>query len=41
MKEGHLKILVVDDDEDDYFLTNAILVDTYGDRIVGGLEVVR
>ena len=28
-----MSILVVDDDEDDYFLTHAILVDVYGDRI--------
>ncbi len=33
MKHSRLSILVVDDDEDDYFLTHAILVDVYGDQI--------
>ena len=33
MNHSHLSILVVDDDEDDYFLTHAILVDVYGDQI--------
>ncbi|MGO9468345.1 MAG: diguanylate cyclase domain-containing protein [Isosphaeraceae bacterium] len=33
MRHRHLKILIVDDDEDDYFLTHAILVDVYGDQI--------
>jgi diguanylate cyclase (GGDEF)-like protein/PAS domain S-box-containing protein len=33
MNQSHLSILIVDDDEDDYFLTHAILVDVYGDQI--------
>src|SRR5271167_2921880 len=33
MNHSHLHILIVDDDEDDYFLTHAILVDVYGDQI--------
>jgi PAS domain S-box-containing protein len=33
MNHGPLNILIVDDDEDDYFLTHAILVDVYGDQI--------
>jgi diguanylate cyclase (GGDEF)-like protein/PAS domain S-box-containing protein len=33
MNQSELKILVIDDDEDDYFLTHAILVDVYGERI--------
>ncbi len=33
MNHSHLNILIVDDDEDDYFLTHAILVDVYGDQI--------
>jgi len=33
MNHSHLSILIVDDDEDDYFLTHAILVDVYGDQI--------
>ncbi len=33
MKHSHLNILIVDDDEDDYYLTHAILVDVYGDQI--------
>ena len=33
MNNDQSDILVVDDDEDDYFLTHAILVDVYGDQI--------
>jgi FixJ family two-component response regulator len=33
MNHSHLSILIVDDDEDDYYLTHAILVDVYGDQI--------
>ena len=33
MNHSHLSILVVDDDEDDYFLTHAILVEVYGDQV--------
>jgi diguanylate cyclase (GGDEF)-like protein/PAS domain S-box-containing protein len=33
MNHSHLSVLIVDDDEDDYFLTHAFLVDVYGDRI--------
>ena len=33
MNRSRLRILLVDDDEDDYFLTHAILVDVYGDQI--------
>jgi diguanylate cyclase (GGDEF)-like protein/PAS domain S-box-containing protein len=33
MNQSEIRILVVDDDEDDYFLTHAILVDVYGERI--------
>ena len=33
MNHSHLSILVVDDDEEDYFLTHAILVDVYGDQV--------
>ncbi len=33
MNHSHLNILIVDDDEDDYFLTHAILVEVYGDQI--------
>ncbi|HKI16591.1 MAG TPA: diguanylate cyclase, partial [Isosphaeraceae bacterium] len=33
MNHSLLSILIVDDDEDDYFLTHAILVDVYGDQI--------
>ena len=33
MNQSHLKILIVDDDEDDYFLTHAILVDVYDDQM--------
>ena len=33
MNHSRLRILIVDDDEDDYFLTHAILVDVYGDQI--------
>jgi diguanylate cyclase (GGDEF)-like protein/PAS domain S-box-containing protein len=33
MKQRHLSILVVDDDEEDYFLTHAILADVYGDTV--------
>jgi diguanylate cyclase (GGDEF)-like protein/PAS domain S-box-containing protein len=33
MNHSHLKILIVDDDEDDYFLTHAILVEVYGDQV--------
>jgi diguanylate cyclase (GGDEF)-like protein/PAS domain S-box-containing protein len=33
MNHSRLRILVVDDDEDDYFLTHAILADVYGDQI--------
>ena len=33
MNQGHLSILIVDDDEDDYFLTRAILAEVYGDQI--------
>ncbi len=33
MNHTHLNILIVDDDEDDYFLTHAVLVDVYGDQI--------
>jgi diguanylate cyclase (GGDEF)-like protein/PAS domain S-box-containing protein len=33
MNNDRIKVLVIDDDEDDYFLTHAILVDVYGDQI--------
>jgi PAS domain S-box-containing protein len=33
MNHSHPRILIVDDDEDDYFLTHAILVDVYGDSV--------
>jgi diguanylate cyclase (GGDEF)-like protein/PAS domain S-box-containing protein len=33
MNDSHLNILIIDDDEDDYFLTHAILVETYGDQV--------
>ena len=33
MNEQKLSILIVDDDQDDYFLTHAILVELYGDQI--------
>ena len=33
MNQSRLSILIVDDDEDDYFLTHAILVDVYGDQV--------
>ena len=33
MNHGQSENSVVDDDEDDYFLTHAILVDVYGDQI--------
>jgi diguanylate cyclase (GGDEF)-like protein/PAS domain S-box-containing protein len=33
MNHSHLSILVVDDDEDDFFLTHAILGDVYGDEV--------
>ena len=34
MNHNRLRILIVDDVEDDYFVTHAILVDVYGDAIV-------
>jgi PAS domain S-box-containing protein len=33
MNQSRLSVLIVDDDEDDYFLTHAMLVDVYGDQI--------
>src|SRR5271157_4032392 len=33
MNNCRMSILIVDDDEDDYFLTHAILVDVYGDQV--------
>ena len=33
MNHSHLSILIVDDDEEDYFLTHAILGDVYGDEV--------
>jgi diguanylate cyclase (GGDEF)-like protein/PAS domain S-box-containing protein len=33
MNHSPLSILVVDDDEEDYFLTHAILADVYGERV--------
>ena len=33
MNQARLRILLVDDDEDDYYLTRAVLNEVYGDRL--------